>query len=351
MRRRFEAVAAVFVMSALVASASGCDAIRKMHGKPVVERRDTRATPGASGLADADAVVAPGIVEPWGGEVALSPLESGWIARIDVAEGESVEAGQVLALLDDAVQRAAVALARAGLAEAEATAAKTARGATVEELRQARGEAEASEVRADWARRDAERTAHLGSEAAVAPTETDRARAEADALTATARSRAARLAEIERGARSEDRAAADDRVLAARARLELAQTNLERRRVVAPAASTVLLSRFHAGEYYAVGGAPLLVVGDESRVQVRLEVDEIDALRATVGGVCLLFGDDESKIGEGRVVRVAPRMGRRVLSVESPTARADVRVCEVFVEADRDRALLPGRRVWGHLEP
>jgi hypothetical protein len=46
-------------------------------------------------------------------------------------------------------------------------------------------------------------------------------------------------------------------------------------------------------------------------------------------------------------------MGRRGLAIESPTARADVRVREVFVEAPTPSSslLIPGQRVWGHIVP
>jgi hypothetical protein len=120
---------------------------------------------------------------------------------------------------------------------------------------------------------------------------------------------------------------------------------------VAPKASTVLSSRFHVGELFNAGGGSLFVLGDVSRLQVRLEVDEIDSLRVREGAPCTIYGDDSLRIIEGAVFRVAPRMGRRGLPIESPTARADVRVREVFVEVPPASALVPGQRVWGHATP
>jgi hypothetical protein len=81
---------------------------------------------------------------------------------------------------------------------------------------------------------------------------------------------------------------------------------------------------------------------------VRLEVDEIDALDVRSGARCALVSDDGTPVAEGIVDRLAPRMGRRRLSLESPTARADVRVREVFVEVVSGGPLVPGQRVWGH---
>ncbi len=227
---------------------------------------------------------------------------------------------------------------------------KTLRGSTLEELRQARAEADASRTRAELARREATRTAKLGDDRAVPPAEVDRATSNALVAEASARAANARLAALERGSRNEDRDAARSRIEAARARLALAQANLARREVISPLAGVVLLSRSHAGEIFNVGSAPLFVLGDTSKLQVRLEVDEIDAFRVRDGAPCVLFADDNRKIADGAVYRIAPQMGRRGLAIESPTARADVRVREVFVEAPgAGPSLIPGQRVWGHV--
>jgi hypothetical protein len=113
----------------------------------------------------------------------------------------------------------------------------------------------------------------------------------------------------------------------------------------------VLVSQFHVGELVTPGSAPLFVLGDLSRLRIRLEVDEIDAMRVMDSAHCTVYGDDSVRIIEGNVFRVAPRMGRRGLAIESPTARADVRVREVFVEVAATNALVPGQRVWGHVTP
>jgi multidrug resistance efflux pump len=340
----------LLLMGALTALA-GCG----LHGKPKIARESARKiarrTSGPAELAEPERVVAPGIVEAWGGDVELSPRESGWIAKILVSEGEAVSAGQRLAVLDAEAQGAAVEVATADLAEAQAGLDRTLHGSTREELRQARAEAEANRARAELARRTANRTAALGAGQAAAVADVDRAAADAEAQEANAQASEARLAALERGARPEDRTAARTRVAAARARLALARANLERREVIAPIAGAVLLSRAHAGEFFVVGGPPLFVVGDTARLQVRLEVDEIDADRVRAQARCGLFADDGSRLGEGGVYRLAPQMGRRGLAIESPTARADVRVREVFIEVPAALALLPGQRVWGHVAP
>ncbi len=348
---------------ALAGTLSGCG----LHGKPTVARKAPAAasapaapsmppapltqadTAGASSAdLEPDTVVSPGVVEPWGAQVDLAAQESGWIAELGAKEGDVVQAGQLLARLEDGTQRHAVELAQGELAEAEAALAKLARGSTVEEIQQAQADHDAAVARQSFTSAIAARTARLHEEGLVADNEVDRTGADAQAQAAQAERAAARLRELEIGARPEDRDAARANVATARARLQLAESNLARRRVVAPQGGTILLSRFHPGEFYNAAAGPLFVLGDMSRLQVRMEVDEIDALAVTGGAQCALYSDAGVRLTTGEVVRLAPKMGRRGLPLESPTARADVRVREVFVAIPASANLVPGQRVWGH---
>lgn len=333
----------------LVAPLMGCG----LHGRPTVARNARVQGQSNEGKATEpvrpDVVVAPGIVEPWDAQVDLSARESGWIAQILVKEGDTVREGQVLAILDDSAHRHSVELAKADLSEAESTMARYRHGTTVEELQQAEAERDEASARAQLARTVAMRTEQLHREELVSDVEFDRAPADARAQAANAERATARLGELKRGPRVEDREAAEARVLAARARLQVAQSNLANRRVVATRTGSVLLSRFHAGEFYNAGTGPLFVLGNIERLQVRLEVDEIDASVPRPGASCSVHSDDGSQLTQGKVVRLAPKMGRRGLPLESPTARADIRVREVFVEVPASANLLPNQRVWGHI--
>ncbi len=292
------------------------------------------------------AVVAPGVVEPWGEEVRLAAKEAGWIAEIRVREGQRVEAGEVLARLDDGAQAAGLAAATAEVAELQALTQRARQGSTAEELAQARAERDAAAARAERARSDAARTSRLMEEGLVARAEGERAVKDAEAEAAAAASLEARYAAAIRGTRSEDLAAADRRLEAARARLQAARAALGRRVVTAAGAGTVLWSRYRAGEFYAAGSQALFVLGDMSRLQVRVDVDEIDAQRLEVGAAATIRLDGSPERRQGLVLSLSPRMGRKNLLVETPTTRNDVRIREVLVETSAVRQLLPGARVW-----
>ena len=71
-------------------------------------------------------------------EVAIAAEVGGRIAEVLVAEGDMVEAGQVLIRLDDRIAQAQVALAQAGVEVAQAQLARARAGARPEEIRRAR---------------------------------------------------------------------------------------------------------------------------------------------------------------------------------------------------------------------
>jgi len=337
-RRGSKWAVAVLALLALGPS-TGCH-----HRGPVKAAR--RASPAAVAGPLSTAVVAPGVVEPWGEEVRVGAKEAGWIAEIRVREGQRVEAGEVLARLDDSSQAAGVTLASAEVAELEALLERARHGSTAEELRQARADWDAAAARAERARSDAARFSRLMEVGLVARAEGERALKDAEAEAAAAASLEARYEAAVRGTRPEDLAAAARRLEAARARLQAAQAALTRRVIAAPMEGTVLWSRYRAGEFYTAGSQALFVLGDVSRLQVRVDVDEIDAQRVAVGALATIRVEGSAERTQGRVVSLSPRMGRKNLLVETPTARNDVRIREVLVETPAARPLLPGSRVW-----
>ena len=338
---------------ALVTAACG------LHQSPVVERKAT--SPGtmpSANAADANAAVggnspaaaaftAPGIVEPTDGATELAAAEGGRLAVLSVREGAVVTRGQLLATLDDATQRNELALAEADVGAAEAANARVVSGATDGERREAIADSTAAAAKLRFALATARRHTALWTDSVTTASEMERATSEAGTAAADLDRVAARLATVRIGARPEVRAESVARLAMARARRDIARAALARRRVTAPKDGTILLSRFHAGEYYEPNSGPLFVLGDLRALQVRLEVDEADAPDVTKGAQCVLKLDDGVVVGSGVITRIAPRMGRRGLPSEVPTARADLRVREVFVAVKAGTRLVPGQRVWG----
>lgn len=324
---------------AVVSAAMSC------HGRPAIERPATSAF--AHPLAP-DVIAAPGVVEPRFGEVRLAPLEAGRVETLLVTEGERVQAGDLLATLDDSPQRVAVAIAEAEVAQAAAMLDATT--SSREELRLAEAELAAARARADQATRESARGRRLADEGVLPAVDAERADATLHIDSAFREVAEARLATTRRGAPRAERRLAHARLEGARARLEAARVALARREIRATATGVVLWSRRHVGEFVSPADGAFVVLGSMDHLEARLEVTDLDARFVELGARCEIRGDGGEPLGTGRVVRRAAALGTRALSVERVSARTDARVREVFVELDPATSLLPGDRIWGYVE-
>lgn len=322
-------------------------ALMSCHGRPMVERGALATAGTATHPLAPDVIAAPGIVEPRLGEIRLAPLEAGRVEALLVAEGQRVVEGELLARLDDAPQRSAVAVAEADVQQASAMVDATA--STPEDLRLAEAEVEAARTRADQSAREAARGRYLSGEGALASAESERTDATLRGDSALREVAEARLAATRRGAPRAERRLARARLEGARARLEAAHIALARREIRSPASGTVLWSRRHVGEFVSPGDGAFVVIGETEHLEVRLEVDDLDAPFVQLGARCELRGDGGEPLGTARVVRSAPSLGTRALAVERVSDRTDARIREVFVEIDRPTRLLPGDRAWGYV--
>jgi multidrug resistance efflux pump len=231
----------------------------------------------------------------------------GRVLEVLVAEGDAVQAGQVLLRLDPAEAEAKLAAARAQLAQAQAVVDKLTAGATPEQLRQAEAAAEAARqqylaaqrgaraqelaaaaaateaarAQRDAARDDRNRLEKLIGNGAVTERQFEQAKAAAEAAEAqwraarereglvvdglrdeeiaAARAQADRLTaaldELRAGARAEDRAAAEAARDAAAAQVRLAEVNLGEMTVQALEAGVVEAVDLRPGDLLRPGAA------------------------------------------------------------------------------------------------
>src|SRR5579872_4180739 len=249
-----------------------------------------------------------GRVEPRSGEIKITaPLPGGRIAEVLVKPNEEVFAGELLARLDDEE-----ALARVAEAEAQVALHKRARND------QSAPAASADRRKAEDAAADAER--------AVADT-----RAALDRTTADRRAGRAAKADIDNAraalARAEDRlrerrdalarlkASADTplptrlegELNVAQAEWRVAQAELEKTQIRAPADGVVLRVDAKNGELaLPAAGPPIMSIGDVSALRVRAEVNEQDLGRIRVGqSVLVRAGAFHGSEFEGKVASIA----------------------------------------------
>lgn len=315
------------------------------------------AEPPASSRNAPNGVVALGRLVPRGDVVTLAPPSGAGdarIAEIRVEEGERVEAGRLVAVLDNLPQLEAIRdSAAAAVAVQEAALAQT-RASVAASLSESRADVARAQSALRLAQADLGRARDLAARGSGTAAALDRAEAaEADAARTLERARAAlsRYEGAEEGVQADIRLA-ERSLEAARADLARAEQDLAKARVVAPADGTILSINARVGEKPGADG--IATLADVDRMTVELEVYQTDIRRVAQGQRVEVraeaLGDEPLT---GTVDRIGLEVGRQTLVANDPAANTDARVIEVTVvrdEASSARAArLTGLEVTGRV--
>lgn len=215
-------------------------------------------------------------------EMDISPAIPARVVRVLVEEGDTVAAGDTLAMLTQAALPADIAALEARLTTARAGLRELEAGARVPELERARAELRAAVAEAERTARDAERMRSLAAAGAVSQQELDAART-AEATAASRRDAAADALELlEEGTRPERIRAARGEVESARATLEGARATAADLVLLAPSSGIVLGRHADPGEMLGAG-VPAVTIGRTTEPWVRVYVPA-DALPAIAVG-------------------------------------------------------------------
>ena len=292
-------------------------------------------------------VAAPGRVEPRSGQIRITAAVGGTVAAVNAANNDKVVEGEVLIRLDDKEPRA-----RLAAAEAEASARKRERDA------QSSTSGREDVRKAEDAVYSAERAAHSARFELDDAIFADRKKAGSARSLPSARNRLADALEKLRHeqsvlatAQAKSNLPAPNRFEAAltagRAEVTLAESLLDKTRIRASIAGTVLQISAKVGELVAASpDQPLVVMGDMSVVRVRAEVDEQDVGKVKIGQ--RVFVRNSAYPGrdfEGKVVEMAPSLALPRMGSRGARRATDVEVMEVLVDLDGSVPLLPGMRV------
>ena len=224
--------------------------------------------------------------------VSLPAEASEVLLRIAVAEGERVEAGQLLLELDPRRQDARIAQARAEVEQAAAHLAELSNGARSETIDAARADLARNRAELTDAERSFSRIAELYQRKQVAIAELDRARAARDQASAATRSAEAQLRELTNGTRPEQLEQAAAALEAARGNLAQLEVGREHLSLRAPRAGLVDALPFKVGDQPPAGAELVsLLVGEQPYARVfipasiRAQVSVGDLMRVFVEGV------------------------------------------------------------------
>ena len=228
----------------------------------------------------------------------------GRLAQLHVQRGQRVEAGQLLAALDDALQRP-VRDARAQDAEAAQAQLDLLRSGTREEdvlatEAQLRG-ARASESTANEQLQRARRLRQTG---VVAQAQLDDAEAQAARTRSERESLEQRLLAQKNGARASELRQAKARADSARAALAAEEARLGRSVLRAPVSGVVLDTTAETGEVLAAG-APAVILGETRRPYLDVFVAQQDVAGVRVGAPASVRTDATREGFRGMVSDVA----------------------------------------------
>lgn len=322
MRRRWVAMALLFIISAAwygVRAWSGVSSVSNVVVPPIASRD----------------VSALGRLAPEGEVIAVAPptstgnVSGARVDRLLVAVGDDVTAGQVVAVLDTQVSKAAYVLeATAKVEVAKAKLAQVSAGPKLEDV--AVQEAIINRATADEAAADREfdRGQRLAATHAIAHEDLANRKLKLDLARATLAQNVSQLESLKL-VRPVDIRAAEAEVASAQASLTVAETELRNTEVRVPLSGKVLSIKTRPGE--KIGDQGLLDVGHTQVMESVAEVYEEDANRVQVGQRATIRVPTLGIDLAGAVVSKDLIVSRKIVFSNDPVADIDARVVEVRI--------------------
>ncbi len=238
-------------------------------------------------------------------DVEVSFRIPGWVEARPAAEGEPVEAEQLIARLESTELAQEVALREA---EARAFAAELAAleaGSRPQEIAVARAAVRHAEANLERLAAEFERRKELLARKVISQQLYDQAKADHEVAKSQVAEAEERLKLAEEGPRQEEIARARARLEQVKQSLAIAKTRLDYATLESPISGIVLSENVEAGEY-VVPGVPVVTVGDLENAWLRAYVNETDLGRVKLGQpVCVTTDTYRGKVYRGRVSFIA----------------------------------------------
>jgi len=257
-------------------------------------------------------------------QVQLGFRVGGRIAEALVDEGDTVKAGDRLAVLDAQPYQDQVGVAQAQVANARATLEKLETGPRPAEIDQARANHAERVADQQNAQIAYERAARLRPTGAIAESALDQAKATRDMAVARTQSALEALRLLEEGTRLEDIAAARANLQASESSLASAQTSLKDTSLIAPAGG-VILSRVREPGAIVSPSDIVYVLSLTTPVWVRAYIAEPNLGRIQPGMKVEVYTDSApNKPYHGTIGFISPVAEFTPKSVETPELRTDL---------------------------
>jgi membrane fusion protein (multidrug efflux system) len=255
-------------------------------------------------------------------QVQISATVDGPVGYLPWREGDRVDAGQKLVVIDRELFRAEAAAAEAALALAQARLDDLKAGTRPEEIEKARQELRETEQSATFERADQARVSQLVGSGALPAEERDRARVRLTAAEARLSAARTQLGMLETGSTPTAIAVQAAAVKESAAKLGIARARLGECLIAAPFAGTVTRVFARKGDMAALK-TPLLELADLATLVVRCAVPEAHASEVREGMAARVRLDAiPAAPFEARVKRVFPQLDEhtrtRTVELEVP---------------------------------
>jgi HlyD family secretion protein len=232
---------------------------------------------------------------------------SGRVVDLPVQEGQWIDAGTVLARLDNADYRQKVSIDEASVRVRESNLALTLAGSREQDIKAAEQSVADAGAELEQRKLDLERAERLFGRDAIAAQDRDRAQTAFKRAQAQYQSATQRLSEIREGSRKEEIAIANANVKAARESLGLSRINLEYTTLRAPSAGVIAVRQAELGEVVSPG-TPIVTLTDLDHVWLRAYVAETDLGRIRYGQEAAIRTDTyPGKTYRGRISFIADK--------------------------------------------
>ncbi len=273
----------------------------------------------------------------------LAPLSAGRIIEIAVQAGDPVTAGAVLVRLETEAQTAALASAKAAVAQAQANLDNLSTGSRAAEIAVIAASVKRAEADRALAEANLKRSAALAEKGEATAARLQQDQAALAVANAQLEQLQAQLAVARLPARDAQRLAAEAALEMAKSQQQSAQIALDDRALTAPIAGRVDQRFYDPGEV-AGAGAPILSIYDPGALKVIFFIPEAQRAALKIGDVLDVSCDSCAGALRARVTRIgaAPQFTPPILYSRDERGRLVFRAEALL---DGAHGLTPGQPV------
>ncbi|PHM71512.1 secretion protein HlyD [Xenorhabdus sp. KJ12.1] len=270
---------------------------------------------------------------------------NGKLETLQVDEGDTITAGQLLSQLDNSPFINALNQAKANRDAAKANLIKAEAGYRLEEIAQVRAEVAQKESAFRFADSFLKRQQELWQRKMISANDLENAKTGQHQALAAYQAAKDKLRQFEAGNRKEDIASAKAQFAQTEAAVAQAELNLQDTHLLSPSDGIILTRAIEPGTILAAGNT-VFTLSLTNPVWIRAYIDEPNLNQATAGRNILIYTDGrKNQPYHGKIGFVSPTAEFTPKNVETPDLRTDLVYRLRIIVNDPDKELKQGMPV------